>query len=207
VSQKRPPEQETVLAQGYADYFNQPSSQDVLRRHAGVGVDPSVTLDARIAAASPIVYIEATAADPNIAEGSATRMALALRDDVDAGLQGNSAAQIQQLQRQLDAARAQNNSSEVGTLQDAITKPALPADTSNVLERIGDHVGTAAEVAGLLRMCGLDVSTNKLQWWARAGYLVACGRSSRGWPTYRITDVVEVYAERSQRRRAGRSTA
>src|SRR3954447_12036116 len=105
VSQDRAPEQDTVLAQGYADYFNQASSQEVLRQSAGVPT--SVTLNARIAAASPIVYIEATGDSPDVAQDSATKMAVALRDDVNTGLRGNSQTQIADLQRQLDGARAQ----------------------------------------------------------------------------------------------------
>ena len=69
VSQDRAPEQDTVLAQGYADYFNQASSQQQLRQTAGV--PDSVTLNARIAAASPIVYIEAVADSPEVASDSA----------------------------------------------------------------------------------------------------------------------------------------
>lgn len=149
VSQKRSPEQETVLAQGYADYFNQASSQEVLRRRAGV--PSSVTLDARIAAASPIVYVEATAKNPDVARTAATTMAVALRDDVNTGLRSNSAAQIQQLQRQLDAARAQNNSSEVGTLQDAITN--LQSGT-NQLQDLQLNAGVSSNPSNAVRNAG-----------------------------------------------------
>lgn len=77
----------------------------------------------------------------------------------------------------------------------------VPADTSNLLTTIGQHSGTVAEVSGLLRMAGLPIKTNTLQWWTRAGYLGSVGRSRRGYPTYRIADVVQVYADRAQKRR------
>ena len=104
VSQDRAPEQDTVLAQGYADYFNQASSQQQLRQTAGV--DSSVGLNARIAAASPIVYIEAVADSPEVASDAATKMAVALRDDVNSSLGGDSQAQqLADLNQQLAAAQ------------------------------------------------------------------------------------------------------
>ncbi|MDD7940817.1 hypothetical protein PHK61_20555 [Actinomycetospora lutea] len=149
VSQDRAPEQDTVLAQGYADYFNQASSQEVLRQRASV--PSSVALNARIAASSPIVYVEATADRPELAQTSATRMAEALRDDVNEGLQGNSQAQIAELTRQLDAARAQNNSDEVGRLQDAITN--LQSGT-NQLQDLQLNAGVASNSSNAARNAG-----------------------------------------------------
>jgi Mrp family chromosome partitioning ATPase len=118
VSQSRSPDQDAVLAQGYADYFNEPSSQGRLRRAAGV--PGGVALNARIAAASPILYVEATADSPDLAQTLATKSAIALREDVNTGLQGNNEATIQDLERELDAAQAQNATQEIGQLQDAI---------------------------------------------------------------------------------------
>lgn len=77
---------------------------------------------------------------------------------------------------------------------------AVAADTSGLLERMGPHVGTAAEVAGLMRMYGFDLPTDRLQWWARAGYVEPVGKGRRGWPTYRIADVVVAYGERMKAR-------
>lgn len=118
VSQSRSPDQDAVLAQGYADYFNELSSQDRLRRSAGVPA--AAVLNARLAATSPILYVEATADTPHLAQTAATKMAIALREDVNTGLQGNNAATIKELERQLVVAQAQNAPQEIGQLQDAI---------------------------------------------------------------------------------------
>lgn len=152
VSQDRAPEQDTVLAQGYADYFNQASSQDVLRRSAGV--PDSVTLNARIAAASPIVYIEATSPDAAVAADASTKMAVALRDDVNQGLQGDSQRQIADLQGQLAQAQASNNAGQVEQLQDQIS--TLQSDT-NQLQDLQLNAGVSANSANVLRNAGAAV--------------------------------------------------
>ena len=84
---KSKPEQDIALAQGYADYFNQVSTQGILRARSGA--DPTAQVTARLAAAGPILYIEAEADDARVASDTATRMATALRDDVNAGLAAN----------------------------------------------------------------------------------------------------------------------
>ena len=125
VSQDRAPEQDTVLAQGYADYFNQASSQQQLRQTAGI--DSSVGLNARIAAASPIVYIEAVADSPEVASDAATKMAVALRDDVNSSLGGDSQAAA--ARRPQPAARrgpAAGDQAQVSTLQRADQRPPGP---------------------------------------------------------------------------------
>jgi len=139
VSQNRAPEQDTVLAQGYADYFNQPSSQEVLRQSAGV--PSSVQLNARIAAASPIVYIEATAKDANLAANASSKMAVALRDDVNQGLSANTGRQAQDLQRQLAQAQAANNNDQVSQLQKQISNLQ---DNTNQLQDLQLNAGVAA---------------------------------------------------------------
>ena len=54
---KSKPEQDIALAQGYADLFNQVSTQGILRARSGA--DPTAQVTARLAAAGPILYIEA----------------------------------------------------------------------------------------------------------------------------------------------------
>ncbi|HSK62024.1 MAG TPA: hypothetical protein VK935_23525, partial [Actinomycetospora sp.] len=152
VSQDRAPEQDTVLAQGYADYFNQASSQQQLRQTAGV--DPSVGLNARIAAASPIVYIEAVADTPEVASDSATKMAVALRDDVNASLGGGEAGQqqIAQLTAQRDAARSAGNTSEADRLQDQLDD--LQGNTTNQLQDLQLNAGVVANPTNAVRNAG-----------------------------------------------------
>ena len=128
VSQDRAPEQDTVLAQGYADYFNQPSSQEVLRQAAGVS--SSVALNARIAAASPIVYIEATTTNADVAADASSKMAVALRNDVNQGLSGDSERQIEDLQRQLAAAQASKTTARSASSRTR-SAPCRPTPTSS----------------------------------------------------------------------------
>ena len=141
VSQDRAPEQDTVLAQGYADYFNQASSQQQLRQTAGV--DSSVGLNARIAAASPIVYIEAVADSPEVASDAATKMAVALRDDVNSSLGGDAQAQqLAQLNQQLSAAQRADDQSQVSALQRQISD--LQGQSTNQLQDLQLNAGVVA---------------------------------------------------------------
>ncbi|CAA9273136.1 MAG: hypothetical protein AVDCRST_MAG54-3129, partial [uncultured Actinomycetospora sp.] len=149
VSQDRAPEQDTVLAQGYADYFNQPSSQEVLRR--SVGIPSDVGLNARIAAASPIVYIEATADSREAASDSATKMAVALRDDVNASLGGDAQQrQIDALNQQLLAAQSVGNDAEISRLREQIND--IPS--TNQLQDLQLNAGVAANPTNAARNAG-----------------------------------------------------
>ena len=141
VSQDRAPEQDTVLAQGYADYFNQASSQQQLRQTAGI--DSSVGLNARIAAASPIVYIEAVADSPEVASDAATKMAVALRDDVNSSLGGDAQAQqLADLNQQLAAAQRTGDQAQVSTLQRQISD--LQGQSTNQLQDLQLNAGVVA---------------------------------------------------------------
>src|SRR3954454_16911622 len=150
VSQDRAPEQDTVLAQGYADYFNQPSSQEVLRQSAGIPA--SVTLNARIAAASPIVYVEATTSNPDVAQDTATKIAIALRDDVNSSLGGAQAGQLQSLQQQLAQAQARNDNGQVSQLQEQIS--SLQGSNTNQLQDLQLTAGVAKNPNNAARNAG-----------------------------------------------------
>ena len=151
VSQDRAPEQDTVLAQGYADYFNQASSQQQLRQTAGI--DSSVGLNARIAAASPIVYIEAVADSPEVASDAATKMAVALRDDVNSSLGGDAQAQqLAQLNQQLSAAQRANDQSQVSALQRQISD--LQGQSTNQLQDLQLNAGVVANPTNAARNAG-----------------------------------------------------
>ena len=151
VSQDRAPEQDTVLAQGYADYFNQASSQQQLRQTAGV--DSSVGLNARIAAASPIVYIEAIAESPEVASESATKMAVALRDDVNSSLGGDSQArQLSELNQQLATAQRTGDQTQVSALQRQISE--LQGQNTNQLQDLQLNAGVVANPTNATRNAG-----------------------------------------------------
>lgn len=99
-SPNRGPEQDAVLAQGYSEYFNEPSTQDALATKADL--PPDVTLSARTAASGPILYIEATAPDRELARSAAQRMALTFRDEVRNTLRAETDRQIAELRARID---------------------------------------------------------------------------------------------------------
>ncbi|MFE3290947.1 hypothetical protein [Rhodococcus sp. NPDC059234] len=101
----RPPEQDAVLVQGYVTYFNDPATQEHLRA-ADPNIPAGATFQARTAAASPILYVEATAHDRGTAQSAAELMAEALRDDVNAVRTEGTKGSLEQLTKQLDAMRA-----------------------------------------------------------------------------------------------------
>lgn len=74
------PESVSTLLTGYADYFNLPATQAIMRQKASVPAN--VAVSARVAGDTPVLYVEATGADPKAASTVATDMASTLRDDV-----------------------------------------------------------------------------------------------------------------------------
>ena len=127
-SAERSPEQDSVLAQGYADFFNQPASQEVLRQKAGL--PDGMTYAARVAAGSPIVYIEATGKDSAQAGDAATKMAVTFRDDVKDNL---SSGALRDLQGQL----AQTQGA-LDRLPTGAARAPLESQLSDLRSRIGD---------------------------------------------------------------------
>lgn len=64
------------------------------------------------------------------------------------------------------------------------------------------HTGTAAEVAGLLRMSGVDIGTSTIRRWAADGRMTTAGVNTRGHPLYRAGEVRQLLSTmRSPRRR------
>ncbi|HEY2723622.1 MAG TPA: hypothetical protein VGI84_02940 [Pseudonocardiaceae bacterium] len=104
VSTDRAPEQDAPLAQGYAEYFNEVSYQQVLAKKAGVPSD--VTFSARTAATSPIVYVEATAKNSATASSAAATMAKAFVDDLNSHLQADNDGTLADLRNQVNSERA-----------------------------------------------------------------------------------------------------
>jgi capsular polysaccharide biosynthesis protein len=98
-SNDRSPDQDAVLVQGYAVYFADPSLQSKLLTDAKVPAGVSVSASA--AAASPILLVDATAADPVTAQAAANAVALAFRRDINRVRVANNAAALAQLQREL----------------------------------------------------------------------------------------------------------
>jgi succinoglycan biosynthesis transport protein ExoP len=130
----RTPEQDAVMAVGYAAIFNDPAT--IVRLTATHNL-PGVTFAAVTVAASPILVIEATAKDPEVAQGAAQTMAYAFRDDINSVRQADYDKAITEAQHQLDSLLRQPG-------PDGMVNPLVPG----VQERLD-----------ALR----DNSTNKLQ--------------------------------------------
>lgn len=99
----RGPEQDAVLAQGYVEYFNQPSSKQVLRAMTGLSSD--VAFDARNSATSPIFYIEATAPNSDLAAASARRLTETFREEINTQVRQSNQRTIADLRVQISAAQ------------------------------------------------------------------------------------------------------
>lgn len=97
----RTPDQDAVMVIGYLTVFNDPATID--RLTATTGSPAGVTLEARTAAASPILTIEATADDPNVAQDTAEQIANAFAADINATQQAGKDERLADLGRQLEA--------------------------------------------------------------------------------------------------------
>ncbi|MFH5232746.1 oligosaccharide flippase family protein [Antrihabitans spumae] len=131
-SPNRAPEQDAVLSVGYADYFSDAQYQDKLKQTAGIAGD--VSLSARTAASSPILYIDATADSSELAAAAATKAATAFRDEINASLRAAQDSAIASVRKPFDDIRAANGIvSEIALtqMQDKINQ--INGDTSNKL--------------------------------------------------------------------------
>ncbi|CRK49503.1 conserved exported hypothetical protein [Rhodococcus sp. RD6.2] len=141
----RYPEQDAVLVGGYVAYFNDPATQQRLR-----ATDPNIpadaTFQARAAAASPILIIEATAPDSGDAQSAAALMAAALREDVNAVRSSGNQEAVKALTEQLDAMRSREPGNvpdpAVTALQDRINTTQY--DTTNMLQDLQAEAGVVA---------------------------------------------------------------
>jgi succinoglycan biosynthesis transport protein ExoP len=104
-SMTRGPEEDAVLAQGYVEYFNQPSAQQALRVKLGLPSD--VAFNARNSASSPIFYVEAIAPDTDAATASANKLADTFRDDINTQVRQGDAGAIAGLRALISAGQEQ----------------------------------------------------------------------------------------------------
>jgi succinoglycan biosynthesis transport protein ExoP len=133
-SNNRSPDQDAVLVQGYVDYFNDYAYQTQLAKQAKLA--DRVTLDARAAAASPILLVESTAATPDVAQSSASAVAEAFKADINKVMDAQRSSQVDDLQKRLDKALESGgaDTSAVATLQDQIAQ--LQDDRTNRLQEL-----------------------------------------------------------------------
>lgn len=158
-SQNRAPEQDAVLALGYVSYFNEGSYQGILRERANVS--DAATFSARTAAASPIVYVEATAPYPALATAAAAAMATTFRDDVNKNLRADRGRAIGELENQIATQRAQlatlpQSSPEVSLLTSTILAlqdrvAAIQSDTTNQLQDLQLNSGVSSTSPSLVQ--------------------------------------------------------
>jgi hypothetical protein len=143
-SNDRSPEQDAVLVQGYVAYFDNAAYQQQLLAEARV--DPSGTVAAQAAAASPILVITATASDPAAAQSAAIAVARAFRDDINEVHARATEASLATLQDQLDTAIGGNSADKqavIGNLQDQIRE--IQADQDNVLQELQSRGGVSSQ--------------------------------------------------------------
>ena len=98
------PEQDATMSVGYSTLFNEPATISRLRSIAKIPED--VTFVASTVAASPILTIEATAEDPELAQAAAQRMAQVFREDINSARHSGYAKEIQEAERQLQSAQS-----------------------------------------------------------------------------------------------------
>jgi len=130
----RAPEQDAVTVQGFVSIFNDPPTIDRLK--ATADIPHNVEFEARTAAASPILIIEATAAQPDVAQDAAETMGKAFRADINATQQEGKQRYLDTLRQQLSRISpiAPNGAPEpyFATLQDRIDN--IESDTTNQLQ-------------------------------------------------------------------------
>jgi Mrp family chromosome partitioning ATPase len=124
-------EEDAVLAQGYVEYINEESAQEALLQAANLS---DVSFEARTGASSPIVYIDATADNAQLAGTAAKTIAQTFREQVNAGIQAGADSTIAALRTQLEAAQTalarpltpdaekQVIATQINSLQDQILK-------------------------------------------------------------------------------------
>jgi polysaccharide biosynthesis transport protein len=168
VSANRAPEQDGILARGYVDLLVEPSFQQELREKAGVPAD--VTLAARTAAASPIIYVSATSTDRTTAERSAARAAEQFRTQINASLTASRDGSVAEMRQAFEQAAPKGAVREAALVQLQDRIDALNADITNKLQILQlDSDATAstpatvrvvavAVVGGLLLGCGIALA-------------------------------------------------
>ncbi|MGQ0574875.1 MAG: Wzz/FepE/Etk N-terminal domain-containing protein [Pseudonocardia sp.] len=122
-------EEDAVLAQGYVEYVNEDSAQEALLQAANLS---DVDFEARTGASSPIIYIDATAENAQLAGTAATTIARTFREQVNAGVQGGADSTIAALRTQLEAAQTALGA----TLTNDPQRTALSAQISSLQDEI-----------------------------------------------------------------------
>lgn len=99
----RVPEEDAVMVRGYIDLFNNPAYQARLRD--STDLPPGTTFEARTAAASSMIFVEATAGTDVGVKDAALALATNFRWDVDAVRRAEKDASLDALRSQLEERR------------------------------------------------------------------------------------------------------
>jgi Mrp family chromosome partitioning ATPase len=155
-SSGRAPDQDAVMADGYAQMFNDPAT--IGRLEATNDIPAGAKFEARTAASSPILVIEAAAKDPFVAQQAALEMAQAFRTDVNSVRQNSTAEAVAQLSQQLDDMRSQPGpeglaNPALGVLQERINQ--MRFDSTNQLQDLQPRAGVAANSPSVVRNVAL----------------------------------------------------
>lgn len=151
-SNDRSPDQDAVLVQGYVQYFNDGAYQSQILKDARVG--PGVTVEARAAAASPILLIEATAPRATTAQLAAASVAKTFETAINKVRSQQNAADIADLQERLNALRVSGNTSQstanlANDLEARVLQ--LQADSVNKLQELQFKAGVTQNAPSLQR--------------------------------------------------------
>ena len=151
-SNNRSPDQDAVLVQGFVQYFNDPAYQTQTLQDARVS--PDVTVEARAAAASPIMIIEATAPSAIKAQSAAAAVAGAFELAINKVRAQQKAAELADLQERLNALRISGDDSQrAATLASGLETRVLElqADSVNKLQELQYRAGVSENAPSLRR--------------------------------------------------------
>lgn len=164
VSSTRAPEQDAMLAHGYADFFNQASNQNLLRQASKV--PDGISLTAEVAAPSPLIYVTATSSSPDGVAAAAAKTATALRDTVNDAIRAGQSEAIGEVRKPFDDIRAANGvvpQQALTQMEDRISQ--INADTTNQIDIIELRSSVLSSSPSKLTTIGLALA---------AGLVVGC---------------------------------
>ncbi|MEP9415041.1 hypothetical protein ABLE92_11940 [Gordonia sp. VNQ95] len=174
-SQTRAPEQDSYLAQGYINFFNDPAYQATLRSIAAVPAD--VTFVASLAGPSPLIYITATSTDSAQVGPAAGQMATALENTVNDAMRAEQDRSVAAIRKPFDDIRSASGvipQQSLAQLEDRISQ--ITGDSTNQVTALDlrSEVSTAGGPSlitiALALLAGLVVG---------AGVALACGIFTR----------------------------
>ena len=183
LSQNRSPDQDAILSQGYADYFNTDVYQTRLRQSAGVPAN--VTFEARTALASPILYVTATSDSESAVSSAASAMAAALRTQVNKSIDETHQQQIDEVLAAFDRLRSQEPSLPDQALLDLNQEiSSIASDPSNKLRVVQLESSVAANSPSKMKQIALGAASGLFL--GVLGALVLGGLSRRMWSTTEV---------------------